>query len=112
MLRDIYKIIEMPESYWDKLDENFKEIVLYNFFAEYLVDLPQDKKNELNKLIDSSDAKAIEKWLTDNSGLSSNRINEAEKSLQNSLNEYIQTLIIGLPESKKNEVILYLESKK
>ena len=102
----------MPESYWDRLDENFKEIVLCNFFAEYLVDLPKDKKDELNKLIENMDNKAIEKWLHDNSSLSSNRINLAEKSLQNSLNNYVQTLIVGLSESKRDEVALYLESKK
>lgn len=110
MLQNIYKILEIPETDQKELNEALKEIINNNLFADVVNGLNEEQKNDLkNKLSQTEDKEGVLKSWLDEHKVDVGLEDKVAKSVEDSLAKFINKMIEGVSEPKKQQVLDYMK---
>lgn len=113
MLQNIYKILDIPEADQKELNEALKEIINNNLFADLINSLSEEQKMDLKSHIEIAEDKieAIKGWLGEHK-LEVGAEQKAMKSVEDSMTEFINSLIASASADKKQQALDYLKGLK
>jgi hypothetical protein len=96
MLPGLFKILNIPESVWAGLLEDYKEIVSTNILTVLVGDLTDEKKEEFEAMLANSQdpGKSIANWITSNQ-VSKETEEKLTDSFVKSTVDYINAILGG-----------------
>jgi len=111
MLQDIYKILDIPETYWEEFTQKYQEMVMRNLITEVAIDLPEDQKTAFVNFINTSSDPAVDfvKWLSDHNSELVGKDEAIKKSFIETTGSFVEALWGDANDDTRQQILSVLK---